>query len=210
MRHQRSRTETSKQRFGYYHLTTDQQLTTTQPSLRYEPDTLQWLQIGCHCHHPQVYNALQVTETELIAATKSFPAGSAGGPDSILPQHILDLTNNQEAGPALVTSLTTFINMLLAGRSPDTVIPVFFGGSLIALEKKCGGIRPIAIGYTLRRLAAKCANTHVLHTIGAKLLPEQLGLGTPGGCEAAVHATRRFLAHATRLLTSQARLQQCV
>ena len=89
---------------------------------------------------PQVYNALQVTETELIAAIKSFPAGSAGGPDGIRPQHILDLTNNQEAGPALVTSLTTFINMLLAGRCPDTVIPVFFGGSLIALEKKCGGI----------------------------------------------------------------------
>ena len=84
--------------------------------------------------------------------------------------------------------------MLLAGCCPDTVIPVFFGGSLIALEK-CGGIRPIAIGYTLRRLAAKCVNTHALHTIGAKLLPEQLGLGTPGGCEAAVHATRRFLAN---------------
>ena len=110
-------------------------------------------------------------------------------------KHILDLTNNQEAGPALVTSLTTFINMLLAGRCPHTVIPVFFSGSLIALEKKSGGIRPIAIGYILRRLAAKCANTHALHTIGAKLLPEQLGLGTSGGCEAAVHATRRFLAN---------------
>ena len=85
--------------------------------------------------------------------------------------------------------------MLLAGRCPDTVIPVFFGGSLIALEKKCGGIQPIAIGYILRRLAAKCANTHALHTIGAKLLPEQLGLGTPGGCKAAVHATRCFLAN---------------
>ena len=34
-----------------------------------------------------------------------------------------------------------------------------------------------------------------MHTIGAKLLPEQLGLGTHGGCEAAVHATRRFLAN---------------
>ena len=85
--------------------------------------------------------------------------------------------------------------MLLAGRCPDTVIPVFFGGSFIALEKKCGSVRPIAIGYTLHRLAAKCANTHVLHTIGAKLLPEQFGLGTPGGCEAAVHATRRLLAN---------------
>ena len=154
------RAETSKLRFGYYHLTTEQQLTTTQPSLHYEPDTLQWLQIyRIPLPSPRVYNALQVTETELIAAIKSFSAGSVGGPGGIRPQHILDLTNNLEAGPALVTSLTTFINMLLTGRCPDFVIPVFFGGNLIALEKKCGGIRPIAIGYTLRRLAAN-ALTH--------------------------------------------------
>ena len=30
-------------------------------------------------------------------------------------------------------------------------------GRLIALSKKDGGIRPITVGYTLRRLAAKCA-----------------------------------------------------
>ena len=71
--------------------------------------------------------------------------------------------------------------MLQARCCPDAVIPVFFGGSLIVLEK-CGSVRPIAIGYTLRRLATICANTHALHTIGAKLLPEQLGLGTPEGC----------------------------
>ena len=70
---------------------------------------------------------------------------------------------------------------------------MFFGGSLIALEKKSGGIRPIAIGYTLRRIAAKCANNYAITALNDKLLPLQLGLGTPGGCEAAVHATRRFI-----------------
>ena len=30
----------------------------------------------------------------------------------------------------------------------------------MALEKKSGGIRPIAIGYTWRRIAAKCAIAH--------------------------------------------------
>ena len=33
-----------------------------------------------------------------------------------------------------------------------------FGASLIALEKKGGGIRPIAVGCTLRRLVAKVAS----------------------------------------------------
>ena len=32
------------------------------------------------------------------------------------------------------------------------IAPIFFGGRLLALNKKSGGIRPIAIGFTLRRL----------------------------------------------------------
>jgi len=42
------------------------------------------------------------------------------------------------------------------------VIPIFFGGRLIALNKKSDGIRPIAVGFTLRRLVSKCANTHAI------------------------------------------------
>jgi hypothetical protein len=62
----------------------------------------------------------------------------------------------------------------------------------MALEKKNGGIRPIAIGYTWRRIAAKCANSHATAVLADYLQPTQLGVATPGGCEAAVHATRRF------------------
>ena len=62
-----------------------------------------------------------------------------------------------------------------------------------ALEKKAGGIRPIAIGYTLRRLVAKCANKFAISRLSSFLCPLQLGVGVPGGCEAAIHATRRFI-----------------
>ena len=78
--------------------------------------------------------------------------------------------------------------MLLEGNCHHDVIPIFFDGRLIALEKKSGGIRPIAVGYTLRRIAAKCANNFALTVLSNKLLPEQLGLGCLGGCESAVHA----------------------
>ena len=64
---------------------------------------------------------------------------------------------------------------------------------MLALNKKCGSIRPIAVDLTLRRLASKCANSAVLTRLGPDFSPRQLGLGTPGGCEAAVHSTRRFL-----------------
>lgn len=64
---------------------------------------------------------------------------------------------------------------------------------MIALHKKDGGVRPIAVGYTWRRLVAKCANTYALTKLGTSLLPVQLGVGVSGGCQAAVHAVRRFL-----------------
>ena len=54
-------------------------------------------------------------------------------------------------------------------------------------------MRPIAVGYTWRRLAAKCANTYAVNKLSAQLAPIQLGVGVPGGAEAAVHATRRYV-----------------
>ena len=71
--------------------------------------------------------------------------------------------------------------------------PVFFGGRLLALNKKTGGIRPIVNGFTLRRLASKCANSFGTKKLASVFYPHQLGIGTPGGCEAAVHSARRYL-----------------
>jgi len=71
--------------------------------------------------------------------------------------------------------------------------PVLFGGNLITLEKKTGGVRPIAVGYTLRRITAKCANAYAASQLSDYFSPIQLGVGIPGGCEAAVHATRRYI-----------------
>ena len=63
---------------------------------------------------------------------------------------------------------------------------------LIALQKKDGGIRPIAIGYTLRRLAVKCANQHIIERRSNELSPFQVGVGVADGAEATVHAIRRL------------------
>lgn len=142
---------------------------------------------------PDNVAAIQVTESEVMKSIRSFPAGSSGGPDGVRPQHILDLVNSRESGSALLTSLTAFVNSLLEGKCSPEVKPILFGGQLIALEKKSGGIRPIAIGYTWRRIAAKCANNYATTSLNRYLQPLQLGVGTPGGCEAAVHATRRFV-----------------
>jgi len=142
---------------------------------------------------PHNDTAIQVTEEEVIKVIRTFPAESSGGPDGVRPQHILDLVNCRESGPGLVTSITAFVNCLLEGKCNPAVVPVLFGGQLIALEKKSGGIRPIAVGYTLRRIAAKCANSYATAMLTDYLQPTQLGVGTPGGCEVAVHSTRRYM-----------------
>ena len=141
---------------------------------------------------PGTTASLQVSEEEVLKAIRSFPAGSSGGPDGIRPQHIVDLVNCSESGSTLLSAITTFTNSLLAGKCHHAVTPILFGGTLIALEKKSGGIRPIAIGYTWRRIAAKCANSFACARMKDILSPLQLGVAVSGGCEAAVHATRRF------------------
>jgi len=100
---------------------------------------------------------------------------------------------SSDASQDLLSTLTAFVNMVLAGHCHQDIIPVLFGGRLIALNKKAGGIRPIAIGFTLRRLIAKCASRFAAQKLAGYLAPRQLGFGSLGGCEAAVHAARRFI-----------------
>ena len=64
---------------------------------------------------------------------------------------------------------------------PDAVRPLFFGASLVALEKTSVGVRPIAVGCSLRRLIAKIAGQLVIEDMAALLSPRQLGYGVRGG-----------------------------
>ena len=136
---------------------------------------------------------LQVSEQEVKHAVKSFPPGSAGGPDGLRPQHITDLVSCRDNGPSLLTIITAFVNMLLKGQCATEVIPFLFGANLTALTKKSGGIRPIAVGYYWRRLSAKCANLFATNKLATYFSPIQLGVGVTGGREAAIHACRRFV-----------------
>lgn len=142
---------------------------------------------------PSCDNSLVTDEAEVRRAILSFPAGSAGGPDGLRPQHIRDLVLCRESGPQLLSALTGFVNMIFSGKCPPEVASVFFGGRLLALNKKSGGIRPIVVGFTLRRLASKCANSVGIGRLKSYFQPHQLGVGSSGGCEAAIHAARRYL-----------------
>ena len=115
----------------------------------------------------------------MIQAVRSFSCGSAGGADRLHPQHRKDLL--QQVGDEgldecpLLTVLADFCSLVLRGDVPRAVRPFFFGASLVALRKKTGGVRPIAVGCTLRRLVAKIAGRKVLDEMTNLLAPHQLG-----------------------------------
>ena len=139
---------------------------------------------------------LCLQEPDIMSAIRSFVPGSAGGPDGLRPQHLKDLTSASagDAGRRLLTQLTEFANICLIGRVPDVIQPVLCGASLCALNKKDGGVRPIAIGFTLRRLVCKAACKAVMSRMASRFQPVQVGFGVPGATEAAAHAARAYVA----------------
>ena len=104
------------------------------------------------------------------------------------------ITIEGEPSP-LFSAITSLINLMAAGKVPDVIKPYLFGGRLIALPKKDGGIRPIAVGQTLRRLTSKLVNSYATERLVTSLSPIQLGVGVSGGVEAAVHAARQYVTH---------------
>ena len=89
-------------------------------------------------------------------------------------------------------ALTDLINLLLARSFYKKINIIIYGRRLIALSKKDDVVRPIAIGNTLRRLAAKCGNSHIIAKRSADFQLQQLGVRVSGGAEATVHVTGRL------------------
>ena len=140
-------------------------------------------------------NSISASDEDIIKAIRSFPNGSAGGPDGLRPQHLKDMIDSSAEGgrQVLLPALTSFVELVLAGRTPSSITPYLFGANLTALQKSDGGVRPIAVGNTLRRLVSKVAGSKIMGEMGMLLSPQQLGYGVKGGGEAAVHAAKLYL-----------------
>lgn len=107
---------------------------------------------------------LIATEADVMRAINSFPPSSSAGLDGIRPAHLRCLVarSASEAGARLLTALTKLTNLALSGHIPDFAAEAFYGASLIALRKKDGGLRPIAIGSAVsppRLLSPVCPHT---------------------------------------------------
>lgn len=97
------------------------------------------------------------------------------------------------------------MNFVIKGDVLDDARLFFSGATLIALFKPDGGVRPIAVGCTLRQMVAKCASKSICAAIGELLVPLQVGYGTPLGAEATYNPCCSHLSFllATRSIDAQ-------
>ena len=133
---------------------------------------------------------VRFSEDEVAKALKSFPNGSAPGPPGLWSNHLKEAVFCPSPNRASLAlhSLSQLVNIVCAGNVPDGVIPHLCGASLLPCKKKNGGLRLIAVGEVIQRLVSKCAAKLVLPEALEILVPQQLGVGVPSGCEAIVHA----------------------
>jgi hypothetical protein len=125
---------------------------------------------------------------------EGFPTGSAAGASGTRPQFLKDILacSNKAVGDAALATLTRLTNHMVAGLAPRELAPFIAGAPLMALVKQGGGLRPIAIGETIRRLVSKCCCEATSEDAKIFFGPLQVGVSTEGGAEAAVHAARRL------------------
>ena len=121
-----------------------------------------------------------------------FYKGSAAGPCGLSPDvlRLILSRGTPYVQEKLASALARFINVCLEGKISNLITPFFAGARLIALSKPVGGIRPIAVGNTLRRLVSKLACKIIYLTAGEYFVPRQLGISQSAGAEAAIHAVR--------------------
>lgn len=134
------------------------------------------------------------TEDEVRLSIVTFKKGPAGGFDNLKPQILKDVLyiKNGEAGSRVLIAVTSLVKTILKGGVPKSICQYLYGASLTALQKKCGVIRPIAVGNIWRIISAKIACRRVSSVLSNLFLPLQLGVGIKNGAEAGAHAARLY------------------
>ena len=91
----------------------------------------------------------------VLKGVADFPRGSAPGPSGLRPSCLYDLLKRGPHVSKIVVELAALVALAAHGKFPAELAPTFGAATLVPLRKPDGGVRPIAIGETFRRLVGK-------------------------------------------------------
>ena len=98
---------------------------------------------------PEATEGFDITADTVRQATASFPPASGGGPSGLRPEHIKEMMRSSHS-EKVAEALGEFCSAFLNGHLPEATMPLFRAARCIGLSKPGGGVRPIAMGDTLR------------------------------------------------------------
>ncbi|KAJ9456195.1 hypothetical protein DIPPA_11837 [Diplonema papillatum] len=142
----------------------------------------------------QGLNVARPSPSAVRRLLKKMPKGTAAGPSGLSAQHLLDLWDSSGSFKEAVADA---VWALSSGRVSAAARPYLYGAKLVPLVKRGGGIRPIACGEILRRVAGKVlASDRVVKELGQSVLLRsgQVGVGVKAGADAGILAVRRVAA----------------
>ena len=128
---------------------------------------------------------------EVLQALSSFAPGSSGGFSGLMPDHIKG--PESPAQTSVLGHLARICSDFAWGRFPPEHGAILAGARLIPIGKTGGGVRPIAVGEFIRRLAGKLLVQRYQMDAAKSLPPVQYGVGVKGGAEAIIHHARAWL-----------------
>jgi hypothetical protein len=135
-------------------------------------------------------DALQIDEESFAWALAHHSRGAAAGPSGWTLECWKDLC----ADANISASLLAFVNATFCrAKLPPALMHLWGSCNTVGLTKKDGGLRPISMGETLRRLTGKAAAHQLRDTTSAHLQPLQWGVNTSRGCATIAHTARDYL-----------------
>ena len=126
---------------------------------------------------------VQVTRDLVDKSLRGLSKNSAPGPSGLRYEHLqwfltLDETRDK---------FCRVIEAILNGEVPARAKEILVRGSLTALDKGGGKVRPICVCESIRKLASRVALASVANETKAFFHPIQVGVGTRNGSESIFH-----------------------
>jgi hypothetical protein len=133
---------------------------------------------------------LQIDQESFTWALMHHSRGAAAGPSG----WTLECWKDVCADANISASLLSFVNATFCRATlPPTLMQLWGSCNTVGLTKKDGGLRPISMGETLRRLTGKAAAHQLRDATSAHLRPLQWGVNTSRGCATIAHTARDYL-----------------